>query len=50
MQEAVKKYIKIELKNGKDLTDINNEIDRVRIYEIKKARVRQRIQLRKNSK
>lgn len=50
MQEAVKKYIKIELKNGKDLTDINHEIDRVRIYEIKKARGRQRIQWRKNSK
>ena len=50
MQEAIKKFIKLEFKKGKCFNEISEDIDRVRKYEIKKAMEKQRIQWRKNMK
>lgn len=50
MQEAIRVYIEEESKKGRGLADIGNDIDKARIYEIKEARRKQRIQWRKKNK
>lgn len=50
MQEAIRVYIEEESKKGRVLLDISDDVDKARIYEIKEARRKQRVQWRKNNK
>ncbi len=42
MQEAIEKYIDLQSKLGSALSDISDDIDKVRIIEIEKARLKVR--------
>lgn len=50
MQEAIRVFIKEEIEKERGLADIGDDINKVRRYEIKEARRKQRIQWRKNNK
>jgi len=50
MQKAIRNFIEEESKNNKSIFDIDNEINKVRKSEIKRARQKQLRQWRKLSK